>query len=131
MATSDRKFDTICIIFEAHDIFLNLLVVLICNLTTILGQETIQKFIDLSLPNPEILEKQDEWPEINNFIFYSLMMIIYVSLPKEYFLDSDPQVQLERKEEMSRCPIRITTLISKSVSSVYTYVLHTYKIKMM
>ena len=121
MATLDRKFDTICILFEAHGIFLNLMVALICNLTTILGQENIQKFFDSSLPNPDILEKQDEWPEINNFIFYSLMMIIYVSLPKEYFLASDPQVRLERKEEMSRCPIRITTLISKSVSSVYTY----------
>ena len=118
MATLDQKFDTICILFEAHGIFLNLMVVLICNLTTILGQENIQKFFDSSLPNPDILEKQDEWPEINNFIFSSLMMIIYVSLPKEYFLASDPQVRLERKEEMSRCPIRITTLISKSVSSV-------------
>ena len=121
MATLDRKFDTICILFEAHGIFLNLMVALICNLTTILGQENIQKFFNTSLPNPDILEKQDEWPEINNFIFSSLMMIIYVSLPKEYFLASDPQVRLERKEEMSRCPIRITTLISKSVSSVYTY----------
>ena len=117
-STSDRKFDTICIIFEAHTIFLNLLVVLICNLTTILGQETIQKFINPSLPDLDILEKQDQLPAINNFIFYSLMMIIYISLPKEYFLASDPQVQLERKEEMSRCPIRISTLISKSVSSV-------------
>lgn len=96
---------------------------LFSSLIKILSDETIQKSnnatmnpkID-SLPDNNILEKK--LPAIIDFIFNSLIMVIYVSLPKEYFLDSDPQVRLKRKEEISRCHISIALLIFKSVSSV-------------
>ena len=76
---------------------------LFSSLIKILGDETIQK---------------SNLPAMIDFIFNSLITVIYVSLPKEYFLDSDPQVRLKRKEEMSRCHISIALLIFKSVSSV-------------
>ena len=74
---------------------------LFSSLIKILGDETIQK---------------SNLPAMIDFIFNSLITVIYVSLPKEYFLDSDPQVRLKRKEEMSRCHTSIAFLILKSVS---------------
>ena len=88
-----------------------LCILLLCSsLLKILGDETLQKSNDSTLPNNNIPEKN--LPAIKDFILSSLIMVIYVSLPKEYFLDSDPQ----RKEEMSRCHTSIAFLILKSVS---------------
>ena len=86
------------------------IILLFSSLIKILGDETLPKSNDSSLPNNNIPEKK--LPAIKDFILSSLIMVIYVSLPKEYFLDSDPQ----RKEEMSRSHISIVFLILKSVS---------------
>ena len=114
--------NTDSIIFEAQTIFVNIFIVLYCNLINILGREPIKKFIDsitkpiISLVEPDIPEKNDETPDISCFLFYGLIMAIYIfSLPKDYFEGGDPQ---KEKEEMSRCPIRIASLISKTVSLI-------------